>query len=156
MMTGCIIEMWPKKFWCTYFDPIKDPACSSQNGSTSLTFLCSGYSMGAYLELSPFPVIVTTLRVPCPMPPPQKIRAYEGLKASLPLNNPLIRPYGGIRGGTLRFSYGQILIFHQPKFPWNSRGFPLQSPPIGGNRSWKSVAMKFDQIFIKSEASRAT
>ena len=31
---------------------------------------------------------------------------------------------------------GQIIIFHQPRFPWNSRShFPYYSPPFAGNRS---------------------
>ena len=28
--------------------------------------------------------------------------------------------------------FGQIIIFHQPGFPWNSRGFPLQFTTIWG------------------------
>ncbi len=29
---------------------------------------------------------------------------------------------------------GQIIIFHQPRFPWN-KGISLTKPPFGGNRS---------------------
>ncbi len=29
-------------------------------------------------------------------------------------------------------SSGQIIIFHQPRFPWNSRGFPLQKATFWG------------------------
>ena len=30
---------------------------------------------------------------------------------------------------------GQIIIFHQPRFPWNSRGFPLLFTTIWGENS---------------------
>ena len=42
---------------------------------------------------------------------------------------------------------GQIIIFHQPRFPWNKGShFPSKTLPLGGNRSCE-VAMKFDQIY---------
>ena len=41
---------------------------------------------------------------------------------------------------------GQIIIFHQPRFPWN-KGISHTKPPFGGNRSCE-VGMKFDQAGV--------
>ena len=41
---------------------------------------------------------------------------------------------------------GQIMIFHQPRFPWN-KGISLTKPPFGGNRSCEVVIIWPDQIY---------
>ena len=35
------------------------------------------------------------------------------------------------QSGNRQLSSGQIVIFHQPRFPWNSRGFPFLSYILG-------------------------
>ena len=59
----------------------------------------------------------------------------------LMIHNPLF-PDGV--GTNLKYRSGQIIIVHQPKFPWN-RGFPLLNHHLGAQNSCE-VAMKFDQI----------
>ena len=48
------------------------------------------------------------------------------------------------------FSYqisGQIIIFHQPRFPWN-KGISLTKPPFGGNRSCEVAIIWPDYIYV--------
>ena len=50
---------------------------------------------------------------------------------------------------------GQIIIFHQPRFPWNIRGFPLQSPPfVGPKLVWGRELIWPDDIPSSPEASK--
>ena len=42
---------------------------------------------------------------------------------------------------------GQIIVFHQPRFPWNSRGCPFLNASFWGPRDpCEGPAMKFDQM----------
>ncbi len=48
---------------------------------------------------------------------------------------------------TFHIGSGQIIIFHQPRFPWNKR-IPLVNPPFGGSHRscFRSRKISFDQI----------
>ena len=62
--------------------------------------------------------------------------------------------------GSGRYLPAQIIIFHHPRFPWNSRGFPYFSPPFGENRScevaiiWPDLSLKTLPLIIPSPSMK--
>ncbi len=69
--------------------------------------------LGIYIWYGPLPVTVTT-RISC-------------LGSGIPIN--LHFPL--LQGGHIQDISGQIIIFHQPRFPWNMDNFPYYSLPFG-------------------------
>lgn len=130
MMAGC---MWPKKFWCTYFDP-KTPGLTF--------FVYSGHSMVALPSNSDH--FKGTL-----MPLPQQIWS-SGIFSRHPCPSTIIRPHGGIRvvpfdfheTTSLKSKLADKLLFNfWPHFPasW-LRPRPL--PVINGGRKLLEMAFR--------------
>ena len=55
---------------------------------------------------------------------------FEDVSQSLPLKMVIFHHHVSFQGGTPTMKSGQIIIFHQPRFPWN-KGISLTKPPFG-------------------------